>query len=86
MPLPQVIGKEQRPKMKSRHIPIRKENRIMLNKKPYIENHRNLAESKLFARLEILKSKGKTAVQIQRDAKVKHHKAEIRKARVRGIR
>jgi hypothetical protein len=53
----------------------------MLNKKPYIENHRNLAESKLFARLEILKSKGMTEVQIQRDAKVKHHKAEIRKAR-----
>jgi hypothetical protein len=81
MPLPRVIGKGQRPKMKSGHIPIRKENRIMLNKKPHIENHRNLAESKLFARLEILKSKGKTAVQIQRDAKVKHHKAKIRKAR-----
>ncbi len=53
----------------------------MLNKKPYIENHRKLAESKLFARLEFLKSKGMTAVQIQRDAKVKHHKAKIRQAK-----
>ena len=53
----------------------------MLNKKPYIETHKNLAESKLAARLEILKSNGVTDIQIQRDAKVKHFKAEIRKAR-----
>ena len=53
----------------------------MLNRKPYVENHKNLAESKLVARLEFLKSKGITAVQIQRDATVKHIKAEIRKAR-----
>ena len=53
----------------------------MLNKKPYIENHKNLAESKLATRLEILKSRGMTPVQIQRDATVKHFRAEIRKAR-----
>jgi hypothetical protein len=53
----------------------------MLNKKAYIENHRKLAEKKLSARLEMLKSKGMTELQIQRDAKVKHFKAEVRKAR-----
>ncbi len=53
----------------------------MLNKKPYIENHKNLAESKLAARLETLKSNGVTDIQIQRDANVKHYKAEIRQAR-----
>ena len=53
----------------------------MLNRKPYVENHKNLAESKLAARLEFLKSQGITAVQIQRDATVKHIKAEMRKAR-----
>ena len=53
----------------------------MLNKKPYIESHKIIAESNLFARLEILKTKGMTPVQIQRDAKVKHLKAEIRKAK-----
>jgi len=53
----------------------------MLNRKPYVENHKNLAESKLVARLEFLKSKGMTAVQIQRDATVKHIKAKMRKAR-----
>jgi len=53
----------------------------MLNRKPYVENHKNLAESKLAARFEFLKSKGMTAVQIQRDATVKHIKAEMRKAR-----
>jgi hypothetical protein len=52
----------------------------MLNRKPYIENHKQLAESKLAARLEILKTKGISAVQIQRDTTVKHFKAEIRKA------
>jgi len=53
----------------------------MLNKKPYIENHKNLAERKLAARLETLKSNGVTDIQIQRDANVKHYKAEIRQAR-----
>ncbi len=53
----------------------------MLNKKPYIESHKHLAESRLAARLEILKTKGISAVQIQRDTTVKHFKAEIRQAK-----
>jgi hypothetical protein len=53
----------------------------MLNRKPYVENHKNIAESKLAARLEILKSKGMTAEQIKRDASVKHFRAEMRQAR-----
>ena len=53
----------------------------MLTKKPHIESHKRLAESRLAARLEILKSKGISAVQIQRDTAVKHFKAEIRKAK-----
>jgi len=53
----------------------------MLNKKPYIENHKNLAEGKLVARLELLKSKGMTAVQIKRDPTVRHFRAEMRTAR-----
>jgi hypothetical protein len=53
----------------------------MLYKKPYIENHKHLAEGKLAARLEILKSKGMTDIQIQRDPKVKHYRAAIRQAR-----
>ena len=53
----------------------------MLNKKPYIENHKHLAEGKLAARLELLKSQGKTAVQIKRDPTVRHFRAEARAAR-----
>jgi len=53
----------------------------MLNKKPYIENHKNIAASKLAARLAILKSNGLTDLQIQRDPTVRHFKAEIRKAK-----
>jgi len=53
----------------------------MLNRKPYSENHKNLAESKLAARFEILKSKGMTAEQIKRDGTVKHFRAEMRKAK-----
>ncbi|MBW2443014.1 MAG: hypothetical protein JRH12_21245 [Deltaproteobacteria bacterium] len=53
----------------------------MLNKKPHIENHKILAESKLATRIENLKSKGKTDVQIQRDSAVKHLRAEISQAR-----
>jgi hypothetical protein len=55
----------------------------MLNKKPYIENHKHLAESNLAARLELLKSQGKTAVQIKRDPTVRHFRAEARTARNR---
>jgi hypothetical protein len=53
----------------------------MLNKKPHIENHKILNESKLATRIENLKSKGRTDLQIQRDSAVKHLKAEIRQAR-----
>lgn len=53
----------------------------MLNKKPYIENHKSQAESKLKLRLQFLKSEGMTALQIKRDPQVKHYKAEIRKAK-----
>ena len=53
----------------------------MLNKKPNIENHKHLAEGKLAARLELLKSQGKTAVQIKRDPTVRHFRAEARTAR-----
>lgn len=53
----------------------------MLNKKPHVKNHKILAESKLATRIENLKSKGKTELQIQRDSAVKHFRAEIRHAR-----
>lgn len=53
----------------------------MLNKKPHIENHKHIAESKLTARLELLKSQGKTAVQIKRDPTVRHFRAEASAAR-----
>ena len=53
----------------------------MLSKKPHFENHKTQAESMLTARLEILKSKGMSDLQIKKDTKVKHYRAEIRKAR-----
>jgi hypothetical protein len=53
----------------------------MLKKKPHLENHKNIAEGKLAARLEMLKSKGLSDLQIQRDVKVKHFRAAIRRAR-----
>lgn len=52
----------------------------MLNKKPYIENHKKDAESRLAARLEFLKTKGMPAERIQKDSTVKHFRAEIRNA------
>lgn len=58
-----------------------KENRIMLNRKPYITNHKMHAESKLAARLEFLKAKGTPDERIQRDPTVRHFRAEIRKAK-----
>jgi hypothetical protein len=73
--------KDESPRIKSMHIPLIKENRIMLNRKPYIENHKHLAEGRLAARLELLKSKGMTAVQIKRDPTVRHFRAEMRTAR-----
>ena len=53
----------------------------MLNKKPHVESHKTLAESKLAGRIESLKSKGKTDEQIQKDSAVKHFRAEIRQAK-----
>jgi hypothetical protein len=53
----------------------------MLNRKPYIENHKKDAETKLAARLEFLKTKGMPNERIQKDPSVKHFRAEIRKAR-----
>ena len=53
----------------------------MLNKKPYIENHKLSAESKLVARLEFLKTKGTPDEGIKKDSTVRHLRAEIRKAR-----
>ena len=52
----------------------------MLKRKPYIEKHKKAAETELQYRLQILKSKGMSETQIQRDAKIKHYKAEIRQA------
>lgn len=52
----------------------------MLRRKPQIEDHKKAAESQLLARMQFLKSKGFSGTQIQRDPKVKHHKAAIRKA------
>lgn len=69
--------------MKSKSICTGKESYIMLRKKPYIERDKALAERHLVARLETLKSKGMTDVQIQRDATARHFKGEIRQAKYR---
>ena len=53
----------------------------MLNRKHFIEDHRKAAEGKLAARLESLKTKGLNDKLIQKDAKIKQYKAEIRKAK-----
>lgn len=53
----------------------------MLNRKPHIENHKFLAENKLTTRLEDLKSRGMTDLQIQRDSTVKHIRAKVRQAK-----
>ena len=53
----------------------------MLNRKPFIEDHRKAAEGKLATRLELLKTKGLNDKVIQKDAKIKQYKAEIRKAK-----
>ena len=52
----------------------------MLNKKPYIENHKSYAQSRLAARLEFLRAKGTPDERIKKDATVRHFRAEIRKA------
>jgi hypothetical protein len=53
----------------------------MLNKKSYIENHKQDAESKLAAWLESLKAKGMPHERIKKDPTVRHLRADIRKAR-----
>jgi len=53
----------------------------MLNRKPFIEDHRKAAEGKLAARLELLKTKGLDDKVIQKDTKIKQYKAKIRKAK-----
>ena len=53
----------------------------MLNRKPFIEDRRKAAEGKLATRVELLKTKGVNDKLIQKDAKVKQLKAEIRKAK-----
>ena len=53
----------------------------MLNRKPFIENHKSIAESQLAALLKMLKSTGMTYEQIQRHPKVRHYKAAARQAR-----
>lgn len=55
----------------------------MLRKKPYIEQDKAVAEKHLAVRLEMLKSKGMSIMQIQRDATVRHYKGEIRQAKER---
>ena len=52
----------------------------MLNRKPYIENQKKHAQTRLTARLEFLRTKGMPAERIRRDPTVKHFKAEIRRA------
>lgn len=58
-----------------------KENLILLNKKPHIENHKGIAENKLAALLKMLKSTGMTHEQIQRHPKVRHYRATVRQAK-----
>jgi hypothetical protein len=53
----------------------------MLNRKPFIEDHRKASEGKLAARLELLKTKGLDDKVIQKDTKIKQYMAEIRKAK-----
>jgi hypothetical protein len=53
----------------------------MMNKKSYIETHKEDAESRLTARLEFLKTKGTPAERIRKDSTVRHFRAEIRKAK-----
>ncbi len=52
----------------------------MLRKKPYIEQHKTTAEKHLALQAEMLKSKGMTEKQIQRDSRVRHLKGKIRQA------
>lgn len=53
----------------------------MLNRKPQIEAHKKEAEENLAARLELLKTKGQDDGQIQKDAKIRQLRAQVRKAK-----
>ena len=53
----------------------------MMSKKPYIEKARTVAETKLAARVETLKTKGMSDKQIQRDTVARQFKGKIRQAR-----
>ena len=53
----------------------------MLNRKPQIEEHKKTTEDRLVARMQLLKSEGAEDRVVQKDAKIKQFKAEIRKAR-----
>ena len=53
----------------------------MLNRRPQIEAHKKAAEENLAARLEMLKAKGVNEEQIQRDARIKQLRAQVRKAK-----
>ena len=53
----------------------------MLNKKIFVENHKQDAESRLAARLELLKTKGAPDERIKKDPTVRHFRAEIRKSK-----
>lgn len=53
----------------------------MLRRKTFIEEQKKSAEGKLAARLELLKAKGMDDRLIQKDAKIKQIKAQIRKSK-----
>lgn len=55
----------------------------MLNRKPQIEAHKKAAEDNLAARLELLKTQGWDDGRIQKDARIKQFRAQVRKARHR---
>lgn len=56
-------------------------NRTMLKRKPYVEQHKTTAEKQLVLQEDMLKSKGMTETQIQRDSRVRHLKGKIRQAK-----
>jgi hypothetical protein len=53
----------------------------MLRRKPYVERHKTIAENQLALQEEMLKSKGMTETQIQRDSRIRHFKGKIRQAK-----
>ena len=55
----------------------------MLNRKAFIEKQKESAEQRLAARLELLKAGGLETARIEKDARVRQIKAQIREARNR---